>query len=190
MSVNIVALIPYKGINEESKKLIETLETDLPEFQKYFKALQQQEFSVHDRETYWYDEKLYKRQEKPDEILPMRDSLIHKYYMYFFFGKNTIYMSNPWRFVSMVIYENIQKTFMECVNKVGSLTNAKECYIIGDNHPLHFICFESKGKFRNITRWANQNKEQAKDGISGKNGMYIKIEEGLYDVKGYYKHPF
>lgn len=186
MGVNVVALIPYKGINIETKKGLELIENKKDgSFMNFYTVLKKNDFSASDwKKAYWYDEK--ERQIIANPILnePLRYSLIHGCNLYFKFGINTIEVISWIRMNSFIQNIEIQEAMLECYCEIGNNFDAMDFYILGDNHPLYFSHIESKGKFRELSQLAKRLEIEKKSEISD---MYVDLDDS-YDIEGFYKY--
>lgn len=187
MGVNVVALIPYKGINPQTLAEIEDIYQEGEGVFRDFSNVLQGVFEVSSQENpYWFDEKLRTKVVEPDLTIPLRYSLIHSS-IHFRFGKNSIEVISEVRMSYFIQYKEIQSAMLTCFQEIGSRFNAIEAFIVGDNHPLYFAHLNTNGKFRKIARLARRLKKERKTSIED---LYVTIGTNIYEIEGYYKLNF
>ena len=187
MGVNVVVLIPYKGINPQILAEIEDIYQEKEGIFKDFNNVLKNVFGISGRnEPYWFDEKLRTKVKEPDLTIPLRYSLIHSS-IHFRFGKNSIEVISEVRMSYFIQNKAIQSAMLTCFQEIGSRFNAIEAFIVGDNHPLYFEHLSANGKFRKIARLARRLKKERKTRIED---LYVNLGTNLYEIEGYYKLNF
>ncbi len=205
MGIITVALIPYKGINEQTVEEISKIKNEEGgSFRAFYDALLESDFKAKEwQPTYWYDELNSEKAKEQNPSIkdlaePFRYGLVHGSNIYCMFGKNTIEVGSWIKMISFIQIERIQKAMLRVFYDIAKRFNALEGYLDGDHHNLYFEYQESKGKFRKVARLAKQLNAEQQDKIAD---MYIDLgysddivvggaPVAMYDIKGFYKLNF